>query len=63
MEFASHLNKKILLPGVPGVMLCELDMWDPWRDDCLLNMSKEGKIVLKGSCFTKTSARHSAGHR
>ena len=29
MEFASHLSKKLLLPGLLDVMLYELDMQSP----------------------------------
>ena len=31
MEFASHLGKKMLLPGLLDVMLYKLDMQDPQK--------------------------------
>ena len=34
MEFASHLGKKLLLPGLLYDMLYELDMQDPQKSDC-----------------------------
>ena len=34
MEFASHLGKKLLLPGLLDAMLCELDVQDPQKNDC-----------------------------
>ena len=34
MEFVSHLDKKLLLPGLLNVMLNELDMQDPQKNDC-----------------------------
>ena len=34
MELASHLGKKLLLSVLIDVMRCEVDMQEPWRDDC-----------------------------
>ena len=31
MEFARHLGKKLLFPGLLDGMLCELDMQDPQK--------------------------------
>ena len=31
---ASHLSKKLFLPGLFDIMLCEMNMWDPQRNDC-----------------------------
>ena len=35
MEFASHLDKKLLLPVLLEGMLYELHMQDPQKNDCL----------------------------
>ena len=56
MEFASHLGKKLLLPGLLDVVLYKLDMQD------VQNLPK-GEAVLQSSCFIKKPAIHSAGHR
>ena len=61
MEFASHLGKKLLLPGLLDVMLCDLDMWDPQENDC--STCLKVRWSLKGSYFMKESARYSAGYR
>ena len=34
MEFVSHLGKKLLLPGLLDVVLYEMDMQDPQKNDC-----------------------------
>ena len=34
MEFASNLGQELLLPGLLDVMLYELDMQDPQKNDC-----------------------------
>ena len=33
MEFVSHLGKKLLLPRLLNVMLYEVDMQDPQKND------------------------------
>ena len=33
MELVSHLGRKLLLPGLLDVMLYELDMQDPQKND------------------------------
>ena len=62
MEFVSHLGKKLLLPGLLFGMLYYLKMQDPQKK-CLLNLPKEDKTILHGSCFMKESAIHSPEHR
>ena len=34
MALVSHFGKKLFLPGLLDVMLYELDMQDPQRNDC-----------------------------
>ena len=34
MEFASHLGKRLLLPGLLDVLLYKLDMQDPHKNKC-----------------------------
>ena len=61
MALVSHLDKKLFLPGLLDVMLCDRDMQDLWRDDAEFACLK--KVVLWGFCFMIESVRHSSQHR
>ena len=49
MEFVSHLGKKLLLPGMLDVMLCELDMQNSQINDCWTCLKVRQSFGVPGS--------------
>ena len=58
MEFASHLGKKLLFLGLLDVMLYELDMQDPQRNDWVFF-----EVIYLFSCCEKEGRRAERGRQ